>query len=46
MYRTKLLTAAGLFLTVICGTASAADRPLNQAPEGFTNLFNGKDLNN
>ena len=46
MYRTKLLTAAGLFLTVICGAASAADRPLNQAPEGFTNLFNGKDLNN
>jgi hypothetical protein len=46
MYRTKVWTAAGLFLAVICGAASAADRPQNQAPQGFTNLFNGKDLSN
>jgi len=45
MYRTSLLAAVCAVLTVICGTVSAADRPLNQAPEGFTNLFNGKDLN-
>jgi hypothetical protein len=29
---------------VMCGGAWGADRPLNQAPEGFTNLFAGKDL--
>ncbi len=44
MHRTTSLTAAGVLLAVICSAASAADRPLNQPPEGFTNLFNGKDL--
>jgi hypothetical protein len=33
-----------LLLALLCATASAEDRPLNQPPEGFTNLFNGKDL--
>ncbi len=32
----------GLFLA--SAVAGAADQPLNKAPEGFTNLFNGKDL--
>jgi hypothetical protein len=36
--------AASLFVTVMLGTLFAQDRPLNQAPPGFTNLFNGKDL--
>ena len=44
MYRATSFRAAGVFLLVICSAASAADRPLNQAPEGFVNLFNGKDL--
>lgn len=42
MHRTRL--AAGVLLMVLCSVAWAEDRPLNQAPEGFTNLFNGKDL--
>src|SRR5580658_7999484 len=28
----------------VCPFTQAADRPLNQPPDGFTNLFNGKDL--
>lgn len=31
-------------ITMAAMVASAADRPLNQPPEGFTALFNGKDL--
>jgi hypothetical protein len=44
MHRTTLLTAVAVLLLGICCTASPADRPLNQAPEGFTNLFQGNDL--
>ena len=40
----RMIAAASVFLSVLCGSAQAADRPLNQPPEGFTNLFNGKDL--
>lgn len=36
--------AVGVVALVICASAMAADRPLNQPPEGFTNLFDGKDL--
>ncbi|HZL34770.1 MAG TPA: DUF1080 domain-containing protein [Tepidisphaeraceae bacterium] len=36
--------AAGMVLALTCGAALAADRPLNQPPEGFTNLFDGKTL--
>ena len=43
MYR-MARAAVVLFLAVVCGAARGEDRPLNQAPEGFTNLFNGKDL--
>jgi hypothetical protein len=35
---------AGLLLSGLCAWSSAAERPLNTPPEGFTNLFNGKDL--
>ena len=38
------LTAVGALLVVIYSAASAANRPQHQMPEGFTNLFNGKDL--
>src|SRR3979490_2522526 len=45
MIRTKSGSAAvALLVAVMCGGALGADRPLNQPPEGFTNLFNGKDL--
>ena len=40
----RLAARVGLLLAVICAAALAQGRPLNQAPEGFTNLFNGKDL--
>ncbi|MGE5609335.1 MAG: DUF1080 domain-containing protein [Bacillota bacterium] len=40
----RITWAASVFFMVVCGVAWAEDRPLNQAPEGFTNLFNGKDL--
>jgi hypothetical protein len=43
MLRT-IWTATSLLLLVLCNVVSAADRPLNQAPEGFTNLFKGSDL--
>lgn len=39
----KWMTSAAVFL-VVCGVAWAAEQPLNQAPEGFTNLFDGKTL--
>ena len=42
MHRT--IAAGSLIVTLLCGLATAADAPMNQAPEGFTNLFNGKDL--
>jgi hypothetical protein len=42
MHRTN--AAVGILLSCLCVTIQAADRPLNTAPEGFTNLFNGKDL--
>ena len=32
------------FLAVAIAGAQAQERPLNQAPKGFTKLFNGKDL--
>ncbi len=44
MHRNTLLMAAALLLAVTYSATSAADGPLNQAPQGFTNLFNGKDL--
>ncbi|HEY2587568.1 MAG TPA: DUF1080 domain-containing protein [Tepidisphaeraceae bacterium] len=34
----------GILFGALCAAAPAADRPLNTPPEGFTNLFNGKDL--
>ncbi len=43
MYRITTATTL-LLLAALCGTALAADQPLNTPPEGFTNLFNGKDL--
>lgn len=42
MHRT--ISTAGLLVALFCGAAMAQDRPLNTAPEGFTNLFNGKEL--
>jgi hypothetical protein len=33
-----------MIFAVICSVASAADRPLNQPPKNFVNLFGGKDL--
>jgi hypothetical protein len=43
MRRTRWAMIASLFLS-IAGTAYAADRPNNQAPEGFASLFDGKTL--
>jgi hypothetical protein len=43
MYRMKPF-AVCLLLTVTCSAARADDRPLNQPPQGYVNLFNGKDL--
>ncbi|MCY2953322.1 MAG: DUF1080 domain-containing protein [Planctomycetota bacterium] len=40
----KWMTMSAAGLLVMCGMAWAADRPLNQPPEGFANLFEGKDL--
>lgn len=40
--------AAGFLAAAVCGVlagaAAAADRPANTPPDGFTALFNGKDL--
>ena len=38
------LATGFLLAAAIVGAASAADGPLNQAPKGFTNLFQGNDL--
>jgi hypothetical protein len=38
------LAVVALVLAAACTMAFAEDKPLNQPPEGFTNLFNGKDL--
>jgi hypothetical protein len=44
-HSTTVLAAASLFLLAACAVQAAeASRPLNQPPEGFTALFNGKDL--
>ena len=42
----KLMSLAGIGIWAVLGLPSAfsQDRPLNQAPSGFTALFNGKDL--
>lgn len=40
----KRLAAGTLLVTLLCGVAVAADAPTNQPPQGFTNLFDGKDL--
>ncbi|MDB5302274.1 MAG: hypothetical protein JWO87_3937 [Phycisphaerales bacterium] len=40
----RMMSAAAVMLAVLCGRALAEDRPLNHAPEGFTNLFEGKTL--
>src|SRR5438105_3216424 len=42
--RRTVASAVAVLVAVLCGTSVADERPLNQAPEGFTNLFNGKDL--
>ncbi len=38
------LLAMAMMVTLGLHAALPQDRPLNQAPAGFTNLFNGKDL--
>ena len=43
MKRTALM-GVGLLATVGLQTALPQQRPLNQAPAGFTALFTGKDL--
>jgi len=43
MFRNTTATAV-LLLAALCGPGVAQDRPRNQAPKGFTSLFNGKDL--
>jgi len=40
----RLVTIALVILAVAGLAVFAQDRPLNQPPAGFTNLFNGKDL--
>ncbi|MDB5330787.1 MAG: hypothetical protein JWP03_1938 [Phycisphaerales bacterium] len=40
----RMMSAAAVMLAVLCGSALAEERPLNKAPEGFTNLFDGKTL--
>jgi hypothetical protein len=44
MHRITSLTVTGVFLAVIYGAAAAEVRSPNQAPEGFSGLFNGTDL--
>jgi Domain of Unknown Function (DUF1080) len=40
----RMMSAAAVMLAVLCGRALAEDRPLNHAPDGFINLFDGKTL--
>jgi hypothetical protein len=40
----RMNIVSGLLVVAMCTGVWAADRPLNQPPEGFTNLCNGKDL--
>jgi hypothetical protein len=40
---TRLVAAAGM-VAVMTSILGGQERPLNQAPAGFTNLFNGRDL--
>ena len=42
--KTMAFFVASLFVTVMIGALFAQNRPLNQAPPGYTNLFNGRDL--
>lgn len=42
--RPMAFVVASLFVTVMIGALFAQNRPLNEAPLGFTNLFNGRDL--
>lgn len=45
MKRIALLGAGcACFALIVLAPASAADKPDNQPPEGFTSLFNGKDF--
>ncbi len=44
MHRTTFLTLVCALLASLSTAALADERPLNQAPEGFCNLFNGKNL--
>jgi len=39
-----ICAAAVMLLAAVCSAARAEDRPLNEAPPGFVNLFNGHDL--
>jgi Domain of Unknown Function (DUF1080) len=39
-----LMVGLSLGMVIMVGTLWAQDRPLNQAPAGFTRLFNGQDL--
>jgi hypothetical protein len=39
-----MVTIVGVLAMLVSAAAWAEDRPLNTAPEGFVNLFNGKDL--
>ena len=43
MHRT---TWAAVILLGLAGVTWADDKPLNEAPSGFVNLFNGRDMNN
>src|SRR5438874_13194979 len=40
----RMMAVVGILVAVICVSARAEERPLNKAPQGFTNLFDGKDL--
>lgn len=42
----RFTMALSLGLAVLVGSIHAEERPLNTPPEGFTALFNGKDLTN
>jgi hypothetical protein len=44
MSHMRVTTVLVLVVACVCAGAYAQDRPVNQAPKGFTKLFNGKDL--